>query len=473
MSKCDICYIISNGFSERMILHTDLIPELKKVGLTKISLILPVKEGDVVRNLEEKFGIKVYYLNIKHSFWSHEYLSLRTYVYEDINKNPALQAKYFKARYDYSGYNPWRRIRPMLYYGLNKLLLKINFLQKIFSSYEKFILRNKKLTRLIKEIDPKILVSTYPVNYVEGAGIRIAKDLKIPSVTHLSSWDNITCKGRFPAISEYFISWGRIMTEELKQYYNLNKNVIYEVGVPHFDKSKELVSREKMKCYLKELGLDTEKPYIFFGMSSPYFAPKEIDIVERLADQIERNIYGDTMQMIIRPHPQNVQGGMADKEWLPRLDSLQSNRVGINYPIIEETYLPWNVNEEDFDKLANYVSECSVLLNTGSTLSLEGIIHNKPVIVTLFDADYNMKSYNSAIRIKNYFHFKKLIDFNGVVVVYHYEALKAAILKCIKEPDFNKEKRDKALFMECGIIDGKSSERIANSFLDIIKKMET
>jgi len=470
MSRCDVCYIISYGFSERMILHTDVIKDLRKHGFSNISVIFPAKEGKSLKNLERYFGVKVYCLDVEHSFWSKEYLSLRTYIYEDITKNPALLSKHLKARHEYKGHNPWRKVKPVLYYGIHKASMKIQLIKKIFGVYENFILRNRKLKRLLKEINPKMLVATYPINFMEAAAIRLAKDNGIVTVTHLSSWDNITCKGRFPALSDYFISWGKIMTEELKEYYKLTNDSIYETGVSLFDKSIELASSQKIETYLEEMELDPKKPYLFFGMSSPYFAPKEIDIVERLADQIKRNIYGEDMQLIVRPHPQNVQGEMKEKDWLSRLESLSGNRIAVNLPLVNESKFSWNLEEEDLDKLANIISGCSMLINTGSTLSLEGILHGKPVIVTLFDADYNMKVYNSANRIKDYFHFRKLINHQGVEVVYHYEALKSAILKYLENPSLDKEKREKAVQMQFGNVDGGASKRLSESLLDIMKK---
>src|SRR5690606_7685888 len=146
--------------------------------------------------------------------------------------------------------------------------------------------------------------------------------------------------------------------------------------------------------------LDPKKPYLFFGMSSPYFAPKEIDIVERLADQIKRNIYGDDMQLIIRPHPQNVQGEMKEKDWLSRLESWSGNRIAVNLPLVNESKFSSNLEKEKLDKLSTIISSYSMQMNTGSTSTLEGIVHGEPVLVTLLDGDYNLKVYNSPNRIK-------------------------------------------------------------------------
>ena len=68
MERCDICYIISLGFSARMILHTNLICELKNAGLKNIALILPGKDDGAFRKYEETLGIKVYYADIKNTF---------------------------------------------------------------------------------------------------------------------------------------------------------------------------------------------------------------------------------------------------------------------------------------------------------------------------------------------------------------------------------------------------------------------
>ena len=467
MSGCDICYIISLGFSARMVLHTDLVKELQKAGFKNISIVIPGKADDSFKEIEKKLNIKVYYIDIKNTFWSNEYMNFRKYIYEDIRNNPALLSKHLKSL-ESKGFNPWRKVRPFLFYSINRLTRKFNFLKGPFKVFEKFMLRNRKLKKLLKQINPKAIVSTYPVNYIEGSTLRIGKDLSIITVTQLLSWDNITCKGRFPVVSDYFISWGGIMTDEIREYYGVSQDRIFTTGVPHFDKSKSLVCPSKKESYLRDMGLDPVRPYILFGMSSPYFAPREIDVVERLADLLSRNIFGKDIQLIIRPHPQNVEGGMADSSWLPRLDRLVSGRVGVNYPITEKNNLPWNVNEKDLEMLSNLIAGSSIVINSGSTLSIEGLIHNKPVILTLFDGDSTLKEYNSVRRVRSYFHLRKIVDTKALKAVYHYEDLKKNIISALNEPDSNKKLREKALFMECGNIDGKSCQRIAEAFKKII-----
>jgi hypothetical protein len=158
---------------------------------------------------------------------------------------------------------------------------------------------------------------------------------------------------------------------------------------------------------------------------------------------------------------------MSDQSWLKRLEKLPDGRVGVDYPIKGKGSLPWNVDEEDLEKLANLISGCSVLLNSGSTLTIEGFIHDKPVILTLFDGDSTLKEHNTAGRIRQYFHLRKIIDSRAVRVVNHYEELKLAIMDYVENPSLNKEERKKILIKECGNIDGKASERISKALADI------
>ena len=115
---------------------------------------------------------------------------------------------------------------------------------------------------------------------------------------------------------DYYLSWGPVMSEELAKCTACDSDRIFECGVPHFDEHKRLVDISYRSTVLRQLGLDPDRPYLLFGMSAPIFAPREIDIVEWLAEQVNGGRFGGDLQLIIRPHPQNVAGDMADPSWL-------------------------------------------------------------------------------------------------------------------------------------------------------------
>jgi CDP-glycerol glycerophosphotransferase (TagB/SpsB family) len=247
----------------------------------------------------------------------------------------------------------------------------------------------------------------------------------------------------------------------LREHYGVADQRIHECGVPHFDAHQKLVDPALLRCILNDLNLDSGKPYLFFGMSAPIFAPHEIEIVEWLADKLRRNRFGPDLQLIVRPHPQNVQGNMADRTWLQRLDALRGPRVATNLPLLAEGGLSWDMQQEDLAILVNLLSGCSLCLNSGSTLSIDALAHDKPVVVTLFDADRELPWWRSARRIREFPHYRKLLALGGVRPVGSLAELASEIDAYLADGCRDEAERRESLRQECGSIDGGASRRVA------------
>jgi hypothetical protein len=260
------------------------------------------------------------------------------------------------------------------------------------------------------------------------------------------------------------------MSEELRDVYDVQPERIFECGVPHFDEHLRLVDPPYRATLLRRLGLDPLRPYLLFGMSAPIFAPQEIDIVEWLAHEVKRERFGPDMQLVIRPHPQNVVGNMADPTWLPRLERLASSRVALNTPMLTGGGLPWAMEVEDLKVLVNLLSGCSICLNSGSTLSIDAVIHDKPVIVTLFDADRELPWWKSARRVRDFPHYRKLLAMGGVQPVDSFAALEHQVHAYLNDPRRHGEERARTVRQQCGIVDGQSSLRAANALLQILER---
>ena len=465
----DICYIVTHGFSARMVLQSEVIPNLRKEGKT-ITVIAPNASEESMRKYESDYGIKVLQSPVKGTWLMGEYFFLKRYLYEDIRNNPALWEKHLRETKDNKAKHPWRIVRPYLYYFFHKTLFRSSLIQKLFRKSEKLFLNSKKLSVLLKEVDPKVLICTYPSNLEESIFLNEAKALNIKTVIHLLSWDNISCKGHFSSIGDYFISWGKIMSDEFVEYYNFDRKRIYETGVAHFDKHRNVVSKEKINQYVSALGIDVNRPYLLFGMSSPYFAPYEIEIVEYIADKIKRGEYGDGVQFIVRPHPQNVQGNLADLSWLPRIEKLRGNNVAVDMPLLETSSLAWNMKQDYIIKLVNLVAGSNIVLNSCSTFSIDGLLHERPVIVTAFDSNENLNWQLSVKRVMEYVHYRKLVDTGGVSKVSSYSELDEMIKQYLANEKLNLAERKTAKILECGENDGKASQRIAEAIIDILKR---
>ncbi len=461
--KTNIAYIISHGFAARMVMQTNLLGLLVQEG-KKVALIAPDQEDENLKKYCQENGVELFEFNPQSGFWNAEYTNARKYFLEDIKANPALWEKHIYATKYNKARNPWRHIRP-------RLLILVHFLKQLFPGIKEWYkkretrqLESPAAQQLLEQIDPEVIVSTYPVNFSEAMLLKAGKARGAKTIIHLLSWDNISCKGHFPQLADEYIAWGKIMQDELIEYYQIPSEKIHVCGVPHFDLHLESRNAPNPEVHLQGLGLDPNRPYLFFGMSSPRFAPKEIDIVEWLVAEIRKDTFGKDMQLVVRPHPQNVQGGMADQSWLPRLEAIHGDRVGVDFPDLVKSKMPWSMQEKDMLRLSHLLAGCTVSLNSGSTLSIDALMCKRPVILTSFDASAELSYWESARRLVDYTHLKKLIDLGGVSVAKDFTSCQDLLLKYILDDTYNLENRNTTALMQCHNYDTNGTELCVAGF---------
>lgn len=462
----DVCYILSFGFAARTVLHTDVIPELRKQGKT-VAAICPGANDLVLQEQAQRIGTMLQPAPLTNKWFKAEYLAMRRYLFENVRRNPALWARHLR-EVETGGFS--RRWQRRVLLAVNQVLCRFSPARNMLAAFEAVMIRNRTARQVLRTIKPRLVVATYPVNALEADFLSEAKRLGIPTAVQLLSWDNITSKGRFPVIADYYLSWGPVMSAELYEYYQIISDRVFETGVAHFDAHLKLLDPVLREGLLASMGLPPDQPYLLFGMSSPYFAPHEIDIVEALARVVRQNKFGVRLNLVVRPHPLNVSGNMADESWLPRLQALRGERVGVHWPKLHKSDMAWAFQEGDLGDLVNLMAGCAINLNSGSTFGIDGLAQGKPVIMTFFDADLQVPWHLSARRGADFIHLKKLLDMNGIFAVYSYTELYGTIRQLLNEPDTRIVERKDSLFAYCSSIDGCASERIAKALQKILNK---
>ncbi len=201
----DILYIVSHGFAARMVLQTGLLAKLAEKGY-KVGVISPDTEDVNLKNACDTHDIQLVSYQQKSAWWSDEYLRFRKYIFEDIKSNPALWEKHLVDLKGKKGRNPWHYIRPYVYIMCFYLVKIFPFIKKILKKQEQKILISQPAQDFLKGLNPNLIVSTYPVNFLEGLLLHNAKALNIKTAIHLLSWDNISCKGHFPSLADKYIA---------------------------------------------------------------------------------------------------------------------------------------------------------------------------------------------------------------------------------------------------------------------------
>lgn len=460
----DIAYLVSHGFAARMLTQTDLLGELRRAG-RRVALICPDDEDPNLRAYCQQAGVELYRFDPVSRYWTEEYFTARRYLLEDIDANPALLEKHRRAIRSYQGRNPWKWLRPYAYYGLHRLKKHLPSISRWYAAREQKHLDQPAARALLDRIDPATVVSTYPVNFSEAMLLHAAKKRGSLTVIHLLSWDNITAKGRFPQPADHYLAWGPIMVEELATNYGVADDRVEQCGVPHFDVHARVREKPEPTKYLMEMGLDPTRPYLFFGMSSPRFAPREIEIVEWMARQIEQDRFGPRLQLVVRPHPQNVSGSMADPTWLPRLEALAGPRLAVDYPELRQSKMPWSMTSRDMERMSHLLAGARICFNSGSTLSIDALMVDTPVVLTSFDGAARLPYWQSARRLIDYVHLQKLVDLGGVRITNDFTSLADIISRFLAVPDYLFPERRASRDRQIGFSDGSATQRVVAALL--------
>ena len=463
----DICYVVSHGFAARMVMQSRILAHLRERDVS-VAVAVPDVTDETVAAGAEAHGVRLIQTPPVSERYNFQIQLLRRYLFEDVRANPALWTKHV-AHLDAPALK--ERLRFRAYYTLNRVALSSDWLQRRFLHLERLLLRRRSFDALLASLRPRLVVSTYPVELLEAFVLNAARRADLPTVGHLLSWDNITTKGRFPVPPDYYLAWGPIMQEEIEAYYGTPPERIYPCGVAHFDHYFQSENRDHADEIVRGLGLDPRRPYLFFGMSSPYIAPREIDIVEWLAEAVASDRFGSELQLVVRPHPQNVEGAQADPTWLTRLQAIVGPRVAVDFPALESSNLKWSMKPRDLPHLSNLIAGCAICLNSGSTLSIDAIVHDRPVICTGFDAaETDVPWYRSVRRMFTYPYMRKLVDLGGVRLVDSFEALDDAIRAYLADPGRDADGRTRTRSQECGPCDGRASEHVADALVDILER---
>ena len=465
MSNFKLIYLISHGHTARGAFQTGVLSMLCKSGIDVTVLAKRDPEGELERRVAETGAkFETYSPPVLNKF--NQLTIFRSYVHQNIRKNPALWEKHQRRSMDKSA-STKRKLMNKLYLLGGDLIRTIPFAKSIYKNFEKKLYQDENLDRILKRINPDAIVSTRPVDLLEIFALNAAEKLGIKKVMYILSWDNITAKGIFPVTADYYLTWGPIMNTELKEYYNAPDSNVHLTGVTHFDVHHHVKNNPTNDKWMKHLELDPDKPYLFFTMSASYYAPNEIDIIEWMAKKVEENAYGKDMQLILRPHMHNFQEGFSDLSWTNRLMGLKSNRVAIDLPDLDNSLLTWYTKQDDMLKLSNLINGSTICFNSGSTIAIEASILDKPTIITMFDTD-NWPEWNSVKRIEKYIHLDKYFKLGAANVVYSFDELDQWILTYVESPEYTIEKRKLAAEKECFKIDGKASERFVTNILKVL-----
>jgi hypothetical protein len=455
-----IGFLLTDGFAARMML---------KSGLAKCLLTQGARVTVISPNADERYfqeECRAEGIMLKQAAWLSSRIAWRLrsygpYFLADVMSNPALKAVH--------GFMSEKR--PV--FGFTMLVINRTIARWLpFRKYSRALMlqvsRCQKIKKLLDEVRPDLLVVPNPFGAQETSYLLHARELGIPVVCQLLSWDNVTAKGTPLLMPDYFISWGPIMTSEMIDWYQFPRERIYECGVPHFNvysRKNELIPP---RILLRELHLPDEHPYIFYGMVTRMYCPNEIEILTWLANQVNKRAFAKPCSLVIRPHPQMISGIYSmNTEESRRLNAMVGPNVALDMPRVLSERLAWDLPKDDMYRLASLLAGCAMCVNASSTLCLDACMLDCPVINIAFDGWEELPYERSARQSLDYFHMAKLLALGGIRIARSFNDLENYINAYLCDPQLDQNGRMLSADQECGVRDGQAVERAAATMLKL------
>jgi hypothetical protein len=320
----------------------------------------------------------------------------------------------------------------------------------------------KEYIEILKKDKPSHLFFTHQRPPYLAPFLYAAIKRKIPTSTFIFSWDNLASKGRMLGTFDKFLVWSQLMKEELLYFYpNVKNDDVQIVGTPQFEPYVLDKYKSSKENFLVKFGLDSIKKIICYSCADVSIGPNDPIVIKTIAEAIRNNEIQTQVQLLVRTSPaeddsrfKSIRDEFPEIIWnVPKWILTRENH--------QESWSQRIPSDEDITDLRSLLENADLSINMCSTMSLDFMLFDKPVINTVFG---NLQNglYNDQ-RFLNYNHYKKVIDGNAVTIAKDKQELIDQINQTFNNPEERKADRKAMIDLQIGKnLDG-TSERIAKT----------
>ena len=317
--------------------------------------------------------------------------------------------------------------------------------------------------KLFSELKPDLIFNTSHI-HGEAADLpmRVAQKLNIPTAVFVFSWDNLTSRSRILVPYDFYIVWHQKMKDKLLDIYpELDSNKVYVTGTPQFDfhfKPEFYLSREEL---LTRFGGDPTRPYILYTTGMASDMPGEHLHIRSVINLIQEIKFAHQPQLIVRTYIKGTsdETKAIAKEKIP----------GVIFPQIlwdKRWFVPYI---EDLHNYSSLLRHTILGINAASTVSLELMMHDKPVINIAFDPPgCDLPNPLRWARWYSFEHYRPVAESGSVMIARSVKDLAKMIDRGLTNPLEQSEARRQFIqSMFNGTLDGLAGRRVAERLVDL------
>ena len=314
---------------------------------------------------------------------------------------------------------------------------------------------------LLQAEKPDAVIVTNIADDMEAALLKAAKKEKVFSIATPKSWDNPNKNG-FRVKANALTVWNELMAGQIERYQNYAREDIHITGVPQFDYYTDLsrlMSREDF-CALYDL--DPKKKIILFSSEGKLFQ-SDGEVASVIYDAIEKGQLSEDCQLLVRPHF----GYNNDEQKFKHLFDKPDVSVDLFYNPSNNFRDEWDYSDEAMDRFLNMLYHSDININTHSSLTLDTIGFDTPIISIMFDG-FEPRPYRRSVeRWYETAYYREVLAFRATTEVRSPKELTDAVNAYLADPSYKHNERTALKEVFCYKFDGQSGKR----FFDVIHNL--
>jgi len=314
-------------------------------------------------------------------------------------------------------------------------------------------IRNHNITqsyfKLLQQYQPDLLFFTHQRPPFIAPMIEAAEQANIPTTAFIFSWDNLASKGRMAGNFNHYMVWSELMKTELLHFYpSITDQQIHVVGTPQFEPYVMNNYQTSRTEFTQRFGINPDYPTLCFSCGDISTSKNDELYISTIAEAMKNSLINRNANFIVRTSPAEAPN---------RFFELTKTYPFIiwNYPdwiyAREGHPEPWTQRiptEQDLKDLRALLEYCDVNINMCSTMSLDFMQYDKPVINPVFGNAKN--SLYDDQRFLKYAHYERVANSRAVAIVKNKEELIAAINDALINPHKASAERKKLLELQIG-----------------------
>lgn len=304
---------------------------------------------------------------------------------------------------------------------------------------------------------PDLVFATNIIHGTNIALIKYARRRAVKVVAMVKTWDNLSSKGLILCKPDALIVPNGVVFEDAQRMGDMPREQLFDGGCPQYDSYHDVTTHWSREEVCAKLGIDPAKAFLLYCMGGIMNQDDPSDHIAMLDQAIEDGRLPPAT-IVLRSHPKYDVRVLQ----LDRFKHVVFQQPGQK---VSDMVGEWELGDEDIKLMLNMLRHADVEYNTGSTMTLESAIFDRPIVVIGFDGKTKKPYYQSVRHGLDVTHYRILLGTGGAWRANNEGDLIAATKGYLEHPSLHAEGRKRMVAQLVGDVDGKAGERIGQFVL--------